>query len=125
MNLVCDEGIERQIVDALRAAGHTVWYVAEMRPGISDDEVLEKAAAEEATVVTNDKDFGELVFRQGRAHHGVVLLRLHGLDADKKAESRHARFRSTTRSCLAPSPWSTTAASGFDGPLRTRTRGPW
>jgi predicted nuclease of predicted toxin-antitoxin system len=86
LNLVCDEGIERQIVDALRAAGHTVWYVAEMRPGISDDEVLEKAAAEEATVVTNDKDFGELVFRQGRAHHGVVLLRLHGLDADKKAE---------------------------------------
>jgi predicted nuclease of predicted toxin-antitoxin system len=86
LKLVCDEGVERQIVDALRAAGHAVWYVAEMGPGISDDEVLGKAAAEEAIVVTNDKDFGELIFRQGRAHYGVVLLRLHGLDPDKKAE---------------------------------------
>jgi predicted nuclease of predicted toxin-antitoxin system len=33
-------------------------------------------------VVTTDKDFGELVFRQGLAHHGVVLLRLHGLTND-------------------------------------------
>jgi predicted nuclease of predicted toxin-antitoxin system len=35
--------------------------------------------------VTTDKDFGELVFRQGLAHHGVVLLRLHGLTNHEKA----------------------------------------
>jgi predicted nuclease of predicted toxin-antitoxin system len=28
-------------------------------------------------IVTNDKDFGELIFRSGQAHHGVLLLRLH------------------------------------------------
>ena len=29
-----------------------------------------------ALLVTADKDFGELVFRQGRVHSGVILLRL-------------------------------------------------
>jgi hypothetical protein len=71
---VCDEGVERPIIDALRAEGHDVFYVAELQPGIGDDEVLAIAEAEVAIVVTTDKDFGELVFRQGLANHGVVLL---------------------------------------------------
>lgn len=84
MNLLCDEGVERQIVEALRASGHQVTYVAEMAPGVSDDDVLELATEEDALLITSDKDFGELVFRQGRAHSGVVLLRLHGLDPMQK-----------------------------------------
>jgi len=56
-----------------------------MSPGTSDDKVLETAATERAVVVTTDKDFGEIVFRQGRAHEGVALLRLHGLDSAQKA----------------------------------------
>jgi len=28
-------------------------------------------------VITNDKDFGELIFRSGYPHSGVILLRLH------------------------------------------------
>ncbi|MEX2375946.1 MAG: DUF5615 family PIN-like protein [Dehalococcoidia bacterium] len=84
MKLLCDEGVERQIVEALRASGHAVTYVAEMSPGVSDDDVLELATEEQALLVTSDKDFGELVFRQGRTHFGVVLLRLHGLDPSQK-----------------------------------------
>jgi len=52
---VCDEGVEWPIVDALRAEGHDVSYVAEPQPGISDDEVLGIAAADDAVVVTNDE----------------------------------------------------------------------
>lgn len=85
MKLLCDEGVDRPIVDALRGAGHEVSYVAEMSPGISDDEVLTTAAEQRAVVVTLDKDFGELVYRQGRTHHGVLLVRLHGLEASDKA----------------------------------------
>ena len=84
---MCDEGVERPVVDALRADGHDVSYVAELQPGIADDDVLAMADADEAVVVTTDKDFGELVFRQGRTHHGVVLLRLHGLTNDQKARN--------------------------------------
>lgn len=35
-------------------------------------------------LVTADKDFGELVFRQGRLHSGIILVRLHGLDPSEK-----------------------------------------
>jgi predicted nuclease of predicted toxin-antitoxin system len=85
VKLLCDEGVDRPIVNGLRGAGHEVSYVAEMSPGISDDEVLATAAEQQAVVVTIDKDFGELVYRQGRTHDGVLLIRLHGLGASDKA----------------------------------------
>jgi predicted nuclease of predicted toxin-antitoxin system len=44
-------------------------------------------------LVTADKDFGELVYRLGRAHAGVVLLRLAGVSPDERAEAVSAVFR--------------------------------
>lgn len=87
MNLLADEGVDRQIVDRLREEGHTVTYIAESEPGISDDSVLETANRTSAVLVTADKDFGEIVFRQGRATGGVVLIRLQGLRPETKAEA--------------------------------------
>ena len=87
MIFLADEGIDRQIVDRLRDEGHFVQYVAEMDPGISDDSVLELANTQNALLLTADKDFGELVFRQRRASAGVILIRLSGLSAAHKAES--------------------------------------
>jgi predicted nuclease of predicted toxin-antitoxin system len=74
LKLLCDEGVESQIVVALRQQGHTVVYIAELDPGIRGDEVLALAVSDGMPLVTNDKDFGELVFRQGRASAGVILL---------------------------------------------------
>lgn len=85
MNFVADEGVDRPIVESLRQSGHTVWYVAEMSPSISDEVVLHLANEQQAVLVTFDKDFGELVFRQGQATDGIVLLRLHGLSSQEKA----------------------------------------
>jgi len=48
-------------------------------------EILDHAVAEGRIVVTNDKDFGELVFRSGWEHRGVVLLRLRDERAENKA----------------------------------------
>ncbi len=73
MNLFCDESIDRQIVDRLRKDGHSILYVAELSPGITDDQVLAQADALQAPLLTADKDFGELVFRQRRASSGVIL----------------------------------------------------
>ena len=86
MNLVADEGVDRPVVERLRRDGHQVVYVAELSPSVADEEVLRHANAGNAVLMTADKDFGDLVFRQGRAHSGVVLLRLAGLANATKAE---------------------------------------
>jgi predicted nuclease of predicted toxin-antitoxin system len=46
MNLLVDEGVDKQIVDRLREEGYSVIYIAEMAQGISDDIVLEMANKE-------------------------------------------------------------------------------
>jgi len=85
MNLVADESVDRQVVERLRDDGHSVWYIAEMAPSISDDEVLQIANNGSAPLITSDKDFGELVFRQHLVSYGVILIRLSGLSAKSKA----------------------------------------
>ena len=85
MNLVADESVDKPIVDRLRDDGHEVWYITEMSPSITDDSVLQCANERQALLITADKDFGEMVYRQGLIHGGVVLLRLTGLTATTKA----------------------------------------
>jgi predicted nuclease of predicted toxin-antitoxin system len=85
MNLLADESVDRQIVERLRLDGHKVLYVAEFAPSVDDGAVLRRANAEGAILVTCDKDFGELVFRQGLIHAGVMLVRLAGLSPELKA----------------------------------------
>lgn len=41
-----------------------------------DDSILKKANTEKRILITNDKDFGELIFRKQKIHKGVILLRL-------------------------------------------------
>ena len=86
MNLLADESVEGPVVTRLRQDSHDVLYVAERVPSITDEEVLREANARGAVLVTADKDFGELVFRQGLVHSGVALLRLAGLANATKAE---------------------------------------
>lgn len=86
MKFLADEGVEAQIVVRLRLDGHDVEYVAELAPGITDDQVLARANDGVRVLVTVDKDFGELVFRLRSLSSGVLLLRLAGLSASEKSE---------------------------------------
>jgi len=72
---VADESVEGPTVSALRAAGHWVLFIAETSPGIEDAEVLGIARREQALLLTADKDFGELVFRNRETHAGILLIR--------------------------------------------------
>jgi predicted nuclease of predicted toxin-antitoxin system len=85
MNFLADESVDNPIIERLRHDGHDVLAVLEMEPSISDEIVLERANQKGALLLTADKDFGEIVFRQRRITAGVVLIRLAGLSPGTKA----------------------------------------
>jgi predicted nuclease of predicted toxin-antitoxin system len=90
MNFLADESVGHLVVEHLRQEGHRVLYIAELGPGMPDEAVLNLANQETALLLTADKDFGEMVFRQGLNIHGVVLIRPAGLTS----QSGGSRFGS-------------------------------
>ena len=93
MNIVADESVDASIVARLRSENHRVIYIAELSPSVPDTVVLSQANELGALLLTADKNFGELVFRQKLVTHGVVLLRLMGLSLETKAETRSLALR--------------------------------
>ena len=85
MNLMADESVDAPIVHKLRQHGYEVFSIAEQLPGISDEQVLTTAFEQNALLITQDKDFGELVYRLGKAHQGIILLRLAYMAPAEKA----------------------------------------
>ena len=73
MRFLVDECTGPRVAQWLREQGHDVYSVFEKSPGIDDDTIIEKAFAEDRVLITNDKDFGEKVYRQGFRHRGIVL----------------------------------------------------
>jgi predicted nuclease of predicted toxin-antitoxin system len=93
LKVVADESVDRQIVERLRLDGHDVLFIAELDPGIDDETVLDHSRRANAVLLTADKDFGELVFRQHLVHSGALLIRLAGLKPDLKAELVATTFK--------------------------------
>lgn len=62
-----------------------LWPRCEASPGIEDTEVLEIARRERALLLTADKDFGALVYRNREPHCGVLLIRSPEDDSDENA----------------------------------------
>lgn len=76
MRFLVDECTGPAVARWLRGQRHDVSSVDEELRGESDERIISKAQAEERILITNDKDFGELIFRMKRPHAGVILLRL-------------------------------------------------
>jgi predicted nuclease of predicted toxin-antitoxin system len=86
MNILADENIAQTIVSLLRAEGHQVRHIAEIAASSPDADVLEIANRYEALLLTEDKDFGELVIRHRSKATGVLLVRLEGFTPLERAE---------------------------------------
>jgi hypothetical protein len=71
--LVADEGVDKSIVDALRTDGFSVKYFAEAGSGADDKDVLSAASERQCLLLTCDKDFGELVYRQKLTSSSLFL----------------------------------------------------
>jgi predicted nuclease of predicted toxin-antitoxin system len=86
MRFLADENVSRLVIERLRADGLEVSSISETHSGPPDRKVLETADFEGRILVTEDRDFGELVFRQQMAVRGVILLELDRLSNQAEAE---------------------------------------
>jgi predicted nuclease of predicted toxin-antitoxin system len=86
MRFLVDVGVGVVVESRLRAGGHDVRAVRDLDPRMKDDEILALAVREARTVLTMDKDFGELVYRSGEHHCGVLLMRLEDASGAVKAD---------------------------------------
>src|SRR3972149_4347450 len=75
MRFLADESCDFAVVRALRAAGHDIAAVADISPQADDETVMDLAVRDERLLITEDKDFGQLVYANARASGGVVFLR--------------------------------------------------
>src|SRR5258708_25877229 len=71
-----DDTVPRSVLGLLRATGHDVTSASELGIGAPDTRWLTLAESEERLILTSDKDFGELVFRDRLTTFGINLLRL-------------------------------------------------
>ena len=76
MRFLVDECTGPQVARWLHGLSHEVFSVYDLWRGADDVDVLAKAARENWILVTNDKDFGERIYREKMPHRGVVFLRL-------------------------------------------------
>ncbi len=85
--IVVDECVEYEIVLQLRQDNVPVLSIMESYSGIKDIQVLSITVDNNAFLHTEDKDFGELVFRLQLPHKGILLVRFpNNYDPDLKAE---------------------------------------
>ncbi len=89
MRFLVDECTGPAVARWLREQQYEVFSVYEEARGMDDDDIIQKAIDENWIIVTNDKDFGEKVYRDRRSHRGVVLLRLE----DERAANKIERMR--------------------------------
>ncbi len=76
IKLLIDESCGLELKQKLFGLNIDVVSVIEVMPGADDAKILEFANQENRIIVTNDKDFGELIFKKGFKHKGVILLKL-------------------------------------------------
>jgi predicted nuclease of predicted toxin-antitoxin system len=96
MKFLADENFPRPALRALREAGFDVGWISEESPGAPDEDVLALAGNQGRTLLTFDKDFGELAFRRGLpAVCGIVLFRVVPRSPEDSAVVAVAALRAT------------------------------
>jgi predicted nuclease of predicted toxin-antitoxin system len=76
MKFLVNENLGCTLVDRLKELGHEVAWVGTVMRGAEDEEVLKAARRQGRIIITEDKDFGDLVYRRKLKHRGIILLRL-------------------------------------------------
>jgi predicted nuclease of predicted toxin-antitoxin system len=76
IKLLANENFPYQSIKKLRSNGFDVFSISDNHSGISDKEVMEIANKEDRTILTFDRDYGELIFKHGyRPKQGIIYFR--------------------------------------------------
>jgi len=84
VRFMVDECTGPTVANWLLKQGHEVFSVYTDAQGMDDETIIQKAFEENWILITNDKDFGEKIYKEKRPHKGVILLRLE----DERAKSK-------------------------------------
>jgi len=84
LKFLADVNIEKVLVAFLRDQGYDVLWIPDYDCRLKDDELLELSNKESRILITNDTDFGEIVFLQKRISTGIILIRVKGQSVSKK-----------------------------------------
>jgi predicted nuclease of predicted toxin-antitoxin system len=61
IKFIADVNVEKPIVEYLSKQGYDIKWIPDINCEMTDDELLELANKEKRILITNDKDFGELI----------------------------------------------------------------
>ena len=84
---LANENIPLATVFRLRREGFDVASISLDAPSITDAEVMQIASDENRTIITFDRDYGELIYKYGfRPPAGVIYLRMQNYQPEEPAE---------------------------------------
>lgn len=94
VKLLANENFPISSVILLRSLGYDITSIGEDHSGVSDEYVMNLAAAEQRIILTFDRDYGELIFKHNhKPQKGVVFLRLEKYEPGEPGSIVHKLFQ--------------------------------
>lgn len=84
MRLLVDESTGKRLATLLADAGYDTVFAGDIIPAATDGDVLARAESEGRILISDDKDFGELIVRLGKPVTGFILLRTASTDPEMR-----------------------------------------
>lgn len=73
--ILADEGLNGNLVKALREDGYQIIWVKESNAGMADEDIIALAREDNQILITEDKDFGEWIFSHQLSGLTIIFLR--------------------------------------------------
>lgn len=84
IKFLADVNIEKPLVDFLSKQGYDIKWIPDYDCEMPDEDLIQLANREKRILITNDKDFGDLIFLQKRMSAGTILFRVKGQNSQDK-----------------------------------------
>lgn len=76
LKFLADVNLEESFSDLLKNSGYNVKKVSEINCFMSDKRIINLGSKEKRIIVTEDKDFGEKIYKDRIHCYGMILIRV-------------------------------------------------